>query len=443
MPAPNDASLPPSAETLAWSYLQGLRPFALVATLAPLVCLAALWLWLATPETWVELPRQNGGREPVTALAFFADDRLLVGGVRGDVAVFNPESGALTGQATRGPGPVVALRMNNARIRSFEALAIYRGTNAARPYLVATLVRGGYLPGGVGGVARDSSLDFATQYPLAGVDGTGQRYAARRRGSNFEVAALASSGSDSGIAPLDSEPTALEGLGEGFVVGTRRGEALLVLGHPTNGQSSKELVGRASEFLPGPVDMIAVGGRPATEVASATRAGKISFGGATLDGLARRLALSADARRLLVVEHNGSALLLQKRSDAAQRAPWDRRDLAIPNGLAALDAALSPDGATVAVALADGEVRAFDVSQLFAHSGAAREIAACRGHKDPVAALAISPDGAKIAAADMTGRVSITDLARAAVVERIEAPFRAAWRRVSGFVRGSSPAQAG
>ena len=140
--------------------------------------------------------------------------------------------------------------------------------------------------------------------------------------------------------------------------------------------------------------------------------------------VATRLALSDDGESLMILWQQGSLSILRAASPPAQQnqqpqsdPPWDRREIALPAGVVALDAALSPDGSRVVVALSDNSVRAYDVSRT-------AEWAALRGHKDARAAIALSPDGAKLAVADLSGRISITDLSRARAVAIWEAPFR-------------------
>jgi sphingomyelin phosphodiesterase acid-like 3 len=92
--------------------------------------------------------------------------------------------------------------------------------------------------------------------------------------------------------------------------------------------------------------------------------------------------------------------------------------------LGALDAALSADGKTLAIAASDNSIRILDVSTAFSDNGDATEIAEINGHSDLRAAISLSQDGTKLAVADFDGKLSITDLTFARVVWWLESPLR-------------------
>ena len=103
---------------------------------------------------------------------------------------------------------------------------------------------------------------------------------------------------------------------------------------------------------------------------------------------------------------------------------WELLAVSLGAPLRALDAALSADGTTLALAATDNSIRILDVSTAFSDNGQTTEVAEIRGHSDLPAAMSLSQDGTKLAVADFDGNLSITDLTFARTVWRLEAPFR-------------------
>jgi WD40 repeat protein len=109
---------------------------------------------------------------------------------------------------------------------------------------------------------------------------------------------------------------------------------------------------------------------------------------------------------------------------AGSTQKWVLVSISLEAPLGALDAALSADGKTLAIAATDNLIRILDVSTAFSDAGQAAEVAEIPGHSDLRAAMSLSQDGTKLAIADLDGNLSITNLTFARMVWRLESPFR-------------------
>jgi len=159
------------------------------------------------------------------------------------------------------------------------------------------------------------------------------------------------------------------------------------------------------------------------------RESNVEFASARAFSSLANLELSADGATLLLRRLDGSTAVVRsieesKRSPNDPGPGWDLRTVGLGPSLRTIDAALSPDGTALALAVTDNSIRIFDISALFSNDGAAREVAEIRGHSDLQAAMSFSDDGGKLAIADFAGDLSITNLSFARMVWLFEMPSR-------------------
>ncbi len=155
------------------------------------------------------------------------------------------------------------------------------------------------------------------------------------------------------------------------------------------------------------------------------------------------LRLSADGRTLAVGGRGGELYVARLEGDAGE-AGYRLRRLRLP--APALQYEISPDGASIVMAEADGTVTISDLTFGSSPSGApanqvqtagaepeltpvpappvtVAETVEISGHGAPLTAMALSPDGERLATASLDGRLRITSIAWARLVHRL--PFAA------------------
>ena len=155
------------------------------------------------------------------------------------------------------------------------------------------------------------------------------------------------------------------------------------------------------------------------------------------------LRLSADGRTLAVGGRGGELYVARLDGDAGE-AGYRLRRLRLP--APALQYEISPDGASIVTAEADGTVTISDLTFGSSASGApanqvqtagaepestpvpappvtVAETIEISGHGAPLTAMALSPDGERLATASLDGRLRITSIAWARLVHRL--PFAA------------------
>ena len=155
------------------------------------------------------------------------------------------------------------------------------------------------------------------------------------------------------------------------------------------------------------------------------------------------LRLSADGRTLAVGGRGGELYVARLEGDAGE-AGYRLRRLRLP--APALQYEISPDGASIVTAKADGTVTISDLTFGSSASGApanqvqtagaepestpvpappvtVAETVEISGHGAPLTAMALSPDGERLATASLDGRLRITSIAWARLVHRL--PFAA------------------
>ena len=175
------------------------------------------------------------------------------------------------------------------------------------------------------------------------------------------------------------------------------------------------------------------GMRIVTSSGDNARVSNAEFASARAFSSLANLELSNDGATLLLRRLGGSTALMRsieksKRSPNDPAPTWDLRTVGLGPSLRIVDAALSPDGSTLALAVTDNSIRMFDVSALFSDNGGAKEIAEIRGHSELQSAMSFSDDGDKLAISDFNGDLSITRLSFARMVWMLEMPSRTAFR---------------
>ncbi|RLP24202.1 WD40 repeat domain-containing protein [Mesorhizobium sp. YM1C-6-2] len=135
------------------------------------------------------------------------------------------------------------------------------------------------------------------------------------------------------------------------------------------------------------------------------------------------LRLSADGRALVVGGRGGELYLARLDGDAGE-AGYRLRRLALP--APALQYEISPDGASIVTAAADGTVSINDLTTLSASLSGGQadqpepvtttgptvaETVEISGHGAPLTAMALSPDGERLATASIDGRLRVTSIA--------------------------------
>jgi WD40 repeat protein len=291
-------------------------------------------------------------RDPVTFLAFTAD-RLLSGGLEGDVRTWNPADGSLAASDPSAAGsPLDAVLLADG-----ELLVTRGGTG----YGTLVRQRSGAVVADDVGTILSASAD-GTRACVGGRDGSARIVDLATGRVTFEVE----------LGELLAGPSA-------FVPGT---DLVIVLGTNRN-----KLLGRGGtqdQALSALVVLDAATGKQVRRIELADRA---------LRALAVSLGGSEGARaepEIIAVDHQGDVRAWRV-SDGELRGAWE---LARPAGAARTAAnalALAPNGGQAAIALESGEVVLVSLAD-----GA--EQGRVRLSQNPLSAIAVAPDGRTLAA---------------------------------------------
>ena len=461
------ASLTAAAKTLK-NYLPSVT--IAVTALAPVIAAFATMLWLRTEETWTPLiAGANGAHEVATSLEWTDEGaNLLVGTASGTIVRLSANGVLLSGPQTNAaeaisvvhgakgiPGPA----------NPCPDLAASAGPEeqAAETYVIEAFSRSDK-PSSVNGKKTSERCDrYPSKLSQFAVDEFADIYYALPPVEGDQAPVAVTRLTDNRTDRFSGSPvTAIAAFSDGAAVGRESGEVelfgpdaqhtivrrLLRFGGsatPNGGTSIGDRIERlaaargASVSAPA-LAMVTASGRLFVADKESPEAELVDFG-APKSGLFPRgawafsaissMEFSSDGETLLLRRLDGSLALvraLESTGYASAGSNFTRswRLLAVGLGapLSALDAALSADGKTLAIAATDDSIRIIDVSDAFSDSGHAEEIAEIHGHSDLRAAMSLSPDGTKLAVADFDGVLSITDLTFARMVWRWESPLR-------------------
>jgi glucoamylase len=438
-----------------------LRPRILASALVPVAAAFATMLWLRGEEIWTPIDANaTSEREVATALEWTDDGAtLLVGTASGTVVRVSANGVQLADSGKNAAGAVFAVhgtKTVGAGANPCPDVAASSGglKEGAESYVIGAFSR----PAKLWSANNKTTSQTCGQYPSKlsqfAVDELGDVYYALPEVKGDPGAVAVTRLADNRTYSFSGSPVrAIAGLRNGAAVGRESGEVELFemtaqhtiarrqlrFAGPTtsNGGTSvgdriEHLAAARGATVGAPaLAIVTPSGRLFVSGKEGSEADPIDFGAASsrlfLGGAFAGMEFSSDGETLLLRRLDGSVALMRAvkpDTSACSNSGWVLLSVSLGAPLGALDAALSADGKTLAIAASDNSIRILDVSNAFSATGQAAEVAEIRGHSDLRAAMSLSQDGTKLAVADFDGNLSITDLTFARMVWWLEWPLR-------------------
>jgi hypothetical protein len=457
------------------------------AALVPVIAAFATMLWLRAGETWIPLEANAaGGREVATSIEWIGDGTaLLVGTASGTVVRVSGNGVQRSGSGKNASSAIFAVhgtKANGAGGNPCPDLAAFSAgpEEGAASYVIGSFSRSAELSPASNEITSQTCGQYQSKLSQFAVDELGDVYYALPEGQGAfgEVAVTLA---DKSTERFSGGPvTVIAGLPDGGVIGRASGEVelfgptaqrviarrLLRFGGPTTvkggtstGERIEHLVAARGTTVAAPtLAIMTASGRLFVAGTESSEADPVDFGVVAnesfLGGAFARMEFSNDGETLLLRRLDGRLALMRAiqldkspppaqpvvslperlapsqgppgdaSAEAKPTARWELLTLSLGASLGVLDAALSADGKTLAIAASDNSIRILDVSTAFFDNGHATEIAEINGHPDLRAAMSLSQDGTRLAVADLDGKLSITDLTFARMVWSLEWPLR-------------------